>query len=48
MWVVTVHVQECYELMSQLRVHVVSVREISARIGLGQRCVKSIVKYDQR
>ena len=28
--------------------HIVVVREIRARIGLGHRCVESMVEYDQR
>ena len=34
--------------MLQSRVHIVVVREIRAKIGLGRRCVESIVEYDQR
>ena len=30
------------------RVHIVVVREIHAKIGLGGRCVESMVEYDQR
>ena len=32
----------------QSRVHIVVVREIRAKIGIGQRCVESMVEYDQR
>ena len=34
--------------MLQSRVHIVVVRGIHARIGLGRRDVESMVKYDQR
>ena len=34
--------------MFQSRVHIVVVREIRAKIGLGRRCVESMVEYDQR
>ena len=34
--------------MLQLRVHIVLVREIRARIGLDRRDVESMAKYDQR
>ena len=33
--------------MLQSRVHIVVVREIRAKIGLGRRCVESMVEYDQ-
>ena len=46
-WIVTLYVQELYRWMLQLRVHIVVVREIRARIGLGRRCVESMVEYDQ-
>ena len=41
-------VQELYQQMLQSRVHIVVVREIHARIGLGHRYVESMVEYDQR
>ena len=34
--------------MLQSRVHVLVVREIRAKIGLGRRCVENMVEYDQR
>ena len=34
--------------MLQSRVHIVVVREIRARNGLGRSCVESMVEYDKR
>ena len=36
---------ECHD--SQLRVHTMTMREIHASIGLGVRCVQSIVECDE-
>ena len=47
-WVTTLEVQELYQWMLQSRVHIVVVSEIRAKIGLGRRCVESMVEYDQR
>ena len=47
-WVVTPNVQELYQWMLQSRVHIVVVRGIHARIGLGRKDVESMVEYDQR
>ena len=47
-WVATLDVQELYQWMIQSRVHIVTMREIRARIGFGERCVENILECDQR
>ena len=47
-WVSNLDVQELYQWMLQSRVHIVVVREIRAKLGLGRRCVESTIEYDQR
>ena len=47
-WVVILDVQKLYQWMLQSRVHIMVVKEIRAKIGLGQRYVESMVEYGHR
>ena len=47
-WVANCNCQELYIWMLLSRVHTMTMGEICARIGFGQRCVESIAECDQR